>query len=155
MDVSIEIHGLEEVQRKMEQVIADLAGPPMVQAMRNATLLVERDAKRYAPVDTGRLRASITPEVRTQGRTVMGVVGSNVKYAPFMELGAKPHWSPFGPGSALELWARRHGMQAFVMARAIARRGIEARRFLERAVRDNGDRIRDIINRAVGGIVAT
>jgi hypothetical protein len=41
---------------------ADLHGEPMLQGMRNATLLVTRDAKRFAPVDTGRLRASITPD---------------------------------------------------------------------------------------------
>lgn len=82
--IRVEIQGLKEAQAKMEQVARDVHGTPMVDAMKQATLLVEGDAKRNAPVDTGRLRASIMPEVRVAGvfnRTVQGVVGSNVQYA--------------------------------------------------------------------------
>jgi len=50
-----------------------------------ACLLVERDAKILCPVDTGRLRSSITHEV--EGTT--GRVGSNVEYARAVELGSE------------------------------------------------------------------
>lgn len=106
--------------------------------MRQATLLVAGDARRNAPIDTGRLRASIVPEVTHSGNEIVGVVDSNVAYAPFMELGTRPHWPPIG---ALEVWARRHGTTAFLVARAIARRGLRARRYLQRALEDNVDRI--------------
>ena len=85
MSADVEIKGLKEVQAKMEQMVRDTRGAPMVQAMKDATLLVEREAKIRAPVDTGRLRASITPSV-TQN-PLQGVVGSNVFYAPYQELG--------------------------------------------------------------------
>lgn len=135
----------------MTQIVADLHGEPFLQGMRNATLLVTRDAKRYAPVDTGRLRASITPEVRISGpMTVQGIVGSNVTYAPFVELGTKPHWPPVG---ALEVWARRHGTSAFLVARAISRRGTKAVKYLERAFTDNISRIVGYLDAAVQGIV--
>jgi len=86
-DIQIEIKGLKEAQKKVEQVIRDLEGDGLLNAMRKATLYVQRDAKRLAPVDTGRLRASITPEIRTSagGKRLMGVVGSNVMYAPVQE----------------------------------------------------------------------
>ena len=87
--IRAEIRGLKEVQHKMEQLARDVGGTPMRDAMRTATLLVVRDAKINAPVDTGRLRASIVPEVRTLTGTVQGIVGSNVVYAPFQELGTK------------------------------------------------------------------
>jgi len=87
--IRAEIKGLKEVQAKMEQLARDVGGTPMRDAMRTATLLVVRDAKINAPVDTGRLRASIVPEVRTLTGTVQGIVGSNVVYAPFQELGTK------------------------------------------------------------------
>lgn len=88
-DVSIEVRGLEEVQRKLEQVVKDLRGRPMVEGMREATLMVQRDAKLNAPVKTGRLQASITPQVQVSGarggQRIQGIVGSNVVYAPYQE----------------------------------------------------------------------
>ncbi|WP_375374084.1 HK97-gp10 family putative phage morphogenesis protein [Hymenobacter aerilatus] len=48
-------------------------------------LLIESDAKELAPVDTGRLRSSIHTEISSNG--LSGVVGTNVSYAPFVELG--------------------------------------------------------------------
>ena len=53
--------------------------------MEKACLLVERNAKQLCPVDTGRLRSSITHEV--EGTT--GRVGSNVEYCRAVELGSE------------------------------------------------------------------
>ena len=131
---SLEVKGLREAQAKTEQLVRQMQGGAMLQAMRDATMAIDRDAKRNAPVDTGRLRASITPEIRMDGHEIIGVVGSNVVYAPFMELGTRPHFPPLG---ALTVWARRHGTTAFVVARAIARKGTKARRFLQNAFEKN------------------
>lgn len=125
-------------------------GEPMENAMRKATLIVERDAKRYAPVDTGRLRSSITPQVVTQSKTVKGIVGSNVVYAPFVEDGTRPHWPPV---SALAVWARRHHMSAYVVARSIAARGTKGVHMLKRALDDNMDKIEALIDGVVAKIV--
>lgn len=38
-------------------------------------------------VDTGRLRASITHEVRKESNQIIGLVGTNVEYAPHLEFG--------------------------------------------------------------------
>jgi len=150
-ELRLELKGLREEQARMTQIVADLHGEPMLEGMRNATLLVTRDAKRFAPVDTGRLRASIIPEVRVSGPTqIQGVVGSNVEYAPFVELGTKPHWPPVG---ALEVWARRHGTSAFLVARAISRRGTKAVKYLERAFDQNISRIVGYIDAAVKSII--
>lgn len=148
--ISAEIKGLKETQRNLEQAVRDLHGTPILNAMRDATLLITRDAKKNAPVDTGRLRASITPEVTTTGETVQGVVGSNVKYAPYVELGTRPHWPPI---AALEVWARRHHTSAFLVARAIAQRGTPAREYLQHAFADNKDKIEARFNKAIEGIV--
>ena len=83
--IQLEIEGIQAVTDKLEQVARDLHGPPMLEGMRDATMLVTRQARINAPVDTGRLRASIAPEVRQAGKTVRGVVGSNVRYAAFQE----------------------------------------------------------------------
>lgn len=85
MAIRVEIHGIDETQEKINQVMKDLKGPPLQKAMRSATLVVTRTAKVYCPVDTGRLRASITSSVVTRREVVQGIVGSNVFYAPFQE----------------------------------------------------------------------
>lgn len=148
--ISAEIKGLKEVQRNLETAAKELRGTPMINAMRDATLVVDRDAKKNAPVDTGRLRASITPEVTTQGEIVKGVVGSNVKYAPYVELGTRPHWPPL---AALEVWARRHHTSAFLVARAISIRGTPAVMYLQKAFDANKDKIEKRIGQAVEAIV--
>lgn len=117
-DTAAEIRGLEETQRRMEAAAAEMQGPPFKMGMARATLRVERAAKLKAPVDTGRLRASITSEVRRSGDTWEGVVGSKVKYAPYQELGTRPH---FVPAKYIGKWAERHGLGyrgVFVSGRA-------------------------------------
>lgn len=85
----LSIHGLKETQANMERILKELEGAPMTEAMREAAPIAQRDAKRNVPVKTGVLQASITSQVVTQGKVVMGVVGSNVTYAPFVEYGTR------------------------------------------------------------------
>jgi HK97 gp10 family phage protein len=50
-----------------------------------AAIHVEGAAKRKTPVDTGRLRSSVTHDSDETGF----VVGTNVHYAPYVELGTR------------------------------------------------------------------
>ncbi len=64
-------------------------------ALTASALVVEGQAKALCPVDTGNLRNSITHEV--EGKEAR--VGTNVEYAPFVELGtskmaAQPFLNP-------------------------------------------------------------
>ena len=56
-------------------------------ALEEIGLLAEGYAKRKCPVDTGRLRNSITHQVDSGGRSVY--IGTNVEYAPHVELGTR------------------------------------------------------------------
>ena len=159
MPAQITVEGLKDLQKKAEQMVRDMSGSPMVTAMREATLRVTADAKRppAMPVDTGRLKASITPEVVTEGKIVRGIVGSNVTYAPYQELGTgtfvgRPRHFP--PPSALETWAKRHGMgSGYVVARAIfLKGGLRPRRFLQGAIEKNAAKIHELLSRAVDKI---
>ena len=153
MKVGVEITGVQEIQKGLTRTAQALSGAPMIGAMRESTMLITAEAKRGAPADTGRLRASITPEVRP-GNPIEGIVGSNVEYAPYMELGTKPHWPPWGPGTPLAIWAKRHGISAYLVARAISKKGTKARRFLQEAYENNQKRIFAIFEQAVGRIIA-
>lgn len=59
----------------------------IARALEAVGLQAEGYAALLAPVDTGRLRASITHEVREGEKAVY--VGTNVEYAAYVELGTK------------------------------------------------------------------
>lgn len=156
--ISAEIRGLKETERNLADVVKGLQGTPMLNAMRDATLLVTRDAKSnlvgyqspsIGGVNTGRLRASITPEVRSGTDTVEGIVGSNVTYAPFVEFDTRPHWPPI---AALRVWAERHHANAFLVARAISRHGTIGKHYLQKAFDANKDKIEARFQKAVDQI---
>lgn len=87
--IRVRIGGTERLADYLDGVADDFVGPPMVAGMMEASLLVVRDAKILSPVDTGIMRGSITPVVEVDGKRVRGIVGSNVLYAPFQELGTR------------------------------------------------------------------
>ena len=152
--VDVDVRRQIEVRDKVIQVERDLRGRTFMDAMTRATLIVEGTAKRLAPVDTGRLRGSIASEIRKTpgigGETVQGVVGTSVDYAAAVHEGSRPHWVPI---RALEVWARRHKVNAYAVQRAIARRGTRARPFLRDAFAQNRARIVQIIGQGVTTIV--
>lgn len=131
-----------ETRQFLENVATAMHGDEMMQTMHRATTVLMNDARKFAPVDTGRLRASIAANVRSVGapRRVEGVVGTNVEYAPYMEYGTTHTRMP--PVSALEGWARRHNTSAYQVARAILRNGgLKAREFFKQSVDKNEQRV--------------
>jgi hypothetical protein len=71
-------------QGALDRLLASEAGPVGRLILRK-TLAVERGAKRRVRVDTGRLRASIQSHLERERGTVVGVVGTNVAYAAYIE----------------------------------------------------------------------
>ena len=61
-------------------------GGPVARDLAKRAIRVESAAKNLAPVDTGRLRSSITWAIGKDGRGLYAAVGTNVFYAPFQEL---------------------------------------------------------------------
>lgn len=87
-DIKLELHTDEILDALDEQIEAALTAVGMQ---------AETYAKQLAPVDTGRLRNSITNEVDVSEKSV--TIGSAVEYAPFVEQGtskrrAKPYLRP-------------------------------------------------------------
>lgn len=139
--MQISFKGLDETIVNLDRTGRDVKDTS--EPMRQATALVAGDAKRNAPVDRGVTRSSITPSVESRNNSTTGVVGSNQMPALYMEKGTRPHWPPL---AALEAWARRHGTTAFLVARAISRRGTKARLFLQKALDSNQSRIVRLFN---------
>jgi len=69
---------------------------PVAKEIARRTIRVHNRAKQLCPVDTGRLRSSISWRLERVGGTVVGVVGTNVEYAPYVEFGTRHNRSqPF------------------------------------------------------------
>ena len=138
IDIQITIMGLD----KLEATLRDPAviQGPLRRFLERSAQVVEARAKERVPVDTGRLRTSISRRVEPHRRRA--VVGSKLVYARPVEEGRRPGIWP--PVDALQPWARRHGFPAgragaFLVARAISRRGIKAQPYLRPALAESVD----------------
>lgn len=89
MSVTVKQDNTEQVVHGIESAIGV--------ALEKIGLLAEGYAQMKCPVDTGNLRASITHEVDGGEKAVY--IGTNVEYAPYVELGtskqkAQPYLRP-------------------------------------------------------------
>lgn len=75
------IENLDKLISKLEKL------DDVNQAMEQACILVENEAKIKCPVDNGLLRNSITHYIEDNPDELIGVVGTNVEYAPYVEFG--------------------------------------------------------------------
>ena len=121
------------------QRFGEVATPQVQGAMQVVMQAAEAVAKEKAPKDQGLLQDSIAGTVEVHGPRIVGVLGSPLDYAAPMEYGTKAFWPPSAP---LEEWVgRKFGLQgierrsvAFLVRRAIARRGLRARKFMAAGV---------------------
>lgn len=79
---SVRLEGADAIARRAERVGGDVKRAVELTIKKYATK-IEREAKRLAPVDTGRLRASIHKELR--GLTAEVIASTD--YAAFQEFG--------------------------------------------------------------------
>jgi hypothetical protein len=137
-----EIKGMKELQQIMKK-FPDVAEKHMRKAMRVSVTDVEAAVVPLTPVGVSkRLRGSMASEVQGHGPNIVGLVGSTLKgekYPAVMEFGRRPG-AKMPPPRALERWvhlvlkvpaAEVKGV-AYLVARAIARKGIKGKRFLEK-----------------------
>lgn len=66
----------------MERIIADTT-----RNMHTACYVVEEEARKNCPRDMGVLRASITSDVVVEESEIVGIIGSNMEYAPYVHEG--------------------------------------------------------------------
>lgn len=81
--------------------------------LRNVFLMlalrVEREARLRAPVDTGRLRNSITHRIVGTGYAIVAEIGTDVEYAVYQEFGTAHTPATRFLGSALQAVAQQLG----------------------------------------------
>ena len=77
------------------ELILQSAYADIQKALKAVAVTAEKHAKQKCPVDTGRLRSSITNETDVN----TAYIGTNVEYAPYVEMGtsrmkAQPYLEP-------------------------------------------------------------
>lgn len=82
---SADSSGLVEIRENNTEQIENAINQAIAAALEEIGLSGERFAKAKCPVDTGRLRNSITHALDTGEDSVY--IGTNVEYAPYVELG--------------------------------------------------------------------
>ena len=125
------IRNLSHIEKKIVQEI--VYGAQAVQAK------TVNDARGYCPTGvTGTLLQSIQPgPITITDDNVEAFVEANADYASFIEFGTRPH---FPPVDALRDWCAKFlgdERLAFVVARAISRRGTLAHPFMGPALLEN------------------
>lgn len=80
----------EKFVRMMESY-ADRKEAQIRQGLTKCCIEVQRSAMKRCPKDTTALRQSITYKVEMQGAKAMGVVGSELEYAPYVHEGTGVH----------------------------------------------------------------
>ena len=134
MAITVQVEGLDKLTAKLNAAPAAVASETRT-AMQASLLLFEGTARQKAPQDTRRLAGSITSKIEGSGGNLTGRVGPSVAYGIVMERGRRAGTRMPPPG-ALRAWAGRHGIPESALwrlARAIGRRGIKARPFLQPA----------------------
>lgn len=126
MSLTVEVKGIESLVQKLT-VLERMQ--PLQKLLNDAALIAQREARANAPQDTRTLARSIALDVQPfQAR-----VFTPLFYATVMEYGRRPG-ARMPPPDALAGWARRHGFTGslFVLARAIGKRGIKGRFFMQK-----------------------
>jgi hypothetical protein len=159
---AVRIKGLDELRKQIKDY-PKIAGKHYRKAMRKSVTTIEEKVKPLTPLFRGRLRQSIVSEVRGTGVELTGVVGSNLKkeaYPAVMEFGRKPG-AKMPPPKALERWVwlvlkppkKMVKGIAFVIARAIGKRGIKGKRFLQRGFERSKRQVYANFSKALADIV--
>ncbi len=163
-------HQVADELERLEAEIEDAAR----RTMQKAVQLVQAEAQRRAPVDTGTLRRSITGQVQPLGaRKVgglgatkagnafpgqkvgpVGTVGTKLNYGAAVEYGRRPGKRP--PTAALKGWARRKTgdeRNAYRIAKRIGERGTSPQPYLEPALEAKRGEIQRMFERELGNVL--
>lgn len=100
--MGIKIEGLEKLTKKLEYLGGNSSGV-IDKGLALGAEKIKADAKTACPADTGHLKASIVREKNPNGYAV----GTNVKYAPYVEYGTGTKGDPSVPHTQREKWTYR------------------------------------------------
>ena len=158
--MSLSAPALETMHRALRDA-PRMAERELLVAATEATQLVEREVKENIPRGaTGLTAQSVTSDAFSTPAGVLGVVGSAMPSALWLEVGTKPHMPPV---EALVPWvkavlgiadAKEAKSVAFLVARKIKARGTAAQKPFERALQASEAQILRFYEEAAGRMAA-
>lgn len=154
--LEVVLYGADQAAWRLTDAAESLGGRGLEAGVTAAGRRVEAAARTYAPVDTGRLRASLKTETRRErgpaGDQAAAAVGSSLAYAAAVERGTPPHWISVRRVTA---WAVRRGINPYAVQRTTARRGTRPQPFLERALDEQAARLAAEVERVVAKLCSS
>jgi hypothetical protein len=151
VQIDIKIEGLEKLQAGIATGPATLATEVRT-AMTAGSLLIEGTARGLAPKDTGRLSGSITHVISGGGANLQSKIGPSVAYGIYVEKGRGPGKAP--PIGAIAGWAARKGINPYVLARSIARKGVRPQPYMLPAYQSNAGKVTALFERIGAKVVS-
>jgi len=149
ININIKIEGLDKLVKALAR-FPQVSVKHINTGIKKSMYEIDREAKQLSPVDTGRLRSSFQVKLTN----LRGEIGPTVNYAADVHEGRSPgSWPPYGIGTSLELWARRKGIPAFLVARKIATKGTKGVPFLRDGVEAAVPAIEHHIRVAFGNVM--
>ena len=134
--ISIQGKNGSRVQKALEES-PEIITNVMVPIMKKTLIQISAETKVNTPVDQGRLINSWRMRVVPLSGGVRGIFGTDVEYAPAVEVGRSPN-STMPPVPPLERWGWLHFNKkgtGYALALAIAKRGIPGRFMLAKAIK--------------------
>jgi hypothetical protein len=133
--------------------------PRLAPWVMQALLLLQREIQELTPTASGTTRNSIAaqpPEIIND--SIIGLVGSPLPQAEYLELGTAPHRPPIQP---IEDWVKQKlgltGVEAtraaWAIAGAIARRGTEGAHMFEQGFERNREQVQRILDEGVRAVL--
>jgi hypothetical protein len=131
MTYALEIDDWDQLLKRIDELEQGSGpfGQMLTGTMQAALDLLEQEIVLRTPVNAGLLRGSIATAIHGRSPYIEGTVGTSISYGEPVEYGRKPGKRP--PVDAIEAWVTRKGIApegqerqvAFLIARAIGRRG--------------------------------
>lgn len=82
--MSVKIEGMDDLKESLKDLKSCIE---YEKALQKGCLIIERAAKQKAPKGNGDLRNSIKSKVTTENGEMVGVIYTNLLYAPYVEFG--------------------------------------------------------------------
>jgi len=120
-----------------------------------STLRAERESKlQLKAMGSSYMSGRTSNSIRTTPGFLEGETRAHTDYAQWTIEGRKPgKMPPFQPGSDLEMWARRAGINPFVVARAIGRKGTKGVPYMAEAYKNIEDKVNSDARNVIDEIV--
>jgi HK97 gp10 family phage protein len=149
--ITVKINGLDKLIEMADKYPA-VAEKHVNKAIQRSLLRVQDSAKQNAPFGTsGNLRSNwILKQGRFSGSLSSGANSAGYPYGSAVEYGTRPH---FVSAMALNTWAKRRGLNPFVIARSIGRKGTKANPFFQKSADSQEDNINKEIDQALDAIL--